>query len=481
MARRFRVLVYPIAAALMIGAFSAPATGQQDEFWSLHGNALPKGSDAFLGTTNNMPLVVRVNNQRAFRVEPASSIDLGFMPNIIGGASANRAQPGVVGAFIGSGGGGGCEGAPGGPNTVTGNTGVIGGGISNQAGTMSVVGGGCNNRAGAPGVFGGTVAGGLGNIATQEAAVGGGNGNHALSNLSFIGGGFGNAASGPGATVGGGIENDASGPTATIGGGEGNSASGPNATVAGGGFGNTASGEGATVGGGGFGNTASGDFATVPGGGGNVAAGEYAFAAGRGAHADHDGAFVWAGGLTGDIHSTAPNQFIVRAQGHVFFEDDNTLDDQGGFINTATGAFLSTGGTWTNSSDRDLKEGFEAVDPQQVLEAVDSLPISTWSYLSEPAVRHIGPTGQDFMTAFGLGSDERHISTVDADGVSLAAIQGLNDVVDEQEARIVALEERISELEGGHGSGGGIDPSVWLSGGALVLAAVAVLRRRSRG
>jgi trimeric autotransporter adhesin len=31
---------------------------------------------------------------------------------------------------------------------------------------------------------------------------------------------------------------------------------------------------------------------------------------------------------------------------------------------------------------------------------------------------------QDFHAAFDLGTDERHIATVDADGVALAAIQG---------------------------------------------------------
>jgi len=33
---------------------------------------------------------------------------------------------------------------------------------------------------------------------------------------------------------------------------------------------------------------------------------------------------------------------------------------------------------------------------------------------------------QDFYAAFGLGTDERHIGTVDADGAALAAIQGLH-------------------------------------------------------
>jgi hypothetical protein len=54
---------------------------------------------------------------------------------------------------------------------------------------------------------------------------------------------------------------------------------------------------------------------------------------------------------------------------------------------------------------------------------------------------------QDFYAAFKVGEDEKHISTVDADGVALAAIQGLNQLVREKEAKIDSLEHRVTELE----------------------------------
>jgi hypothetical protein len=54
---------------------------------------------------------------------------------------------------------------------------------------------------------------------------------------------------------------------------------------------------------------------------------------------------------------------------------------------------------------------------------------------------------QDFHAAFGVGENERTITTVDADGVALAAIQGLNAVVKEKEAKIASLEKRLSDLE----------------------------------
>jgi hypothetical protein len=54
------------------------------------------------------------------------------------------------------------------------------------------------------------------------------------------------------------------------------------------------------------------------------------------------------------------------------------------------------------------------------------MPITSWSYrVDEENVRHIGPTAQDFHTAFGLGSDDTTIGGVDAAGVALAAGQAL--------------------------------------------------------
>jgi hypothetical protein len=62
-----------------------------------------------------------------------------------------------------------------------------------------------------------------------------------------------------------------------------------------------------------------------------------------------------------------------------------------------------------------------------VLERLTSIPITTWSYMDEgPEVRHMGPMAQDFRAAFGLGTSDRRIEGVDANGVSMAAIQALH-------------------------------------------------------
>ncbi len=78
-------------------------------------------------------------------------------------------------------------------------------------------------------------------------------------------------------------------------------------------------------------------------------------------------------------------------------------------------------------SDRNLKRDFDPVNADQVLESLSKLPIARWSYTTEPSgARHIGPMAQDFMESFHVGTSDKMIYQVDADGVSFAAIQALH-------------------------------------------------------
>jgi hypothetical protein len=366
-------------------------------FWALEGNSGTDPAANFVGTTDETALEFRVNDVRAFRLEPTATT-----PNVIGGFSGNSVTAGVVGATIGGGGASALT------NRVTDDHGTVGGGRNNRAGD-----------------------------------------------------GAGTTSDRPYATVGGGNSNIASGQAATVGGGSSNTASAFADTV-----------------GGGTNNTASGLDATVPGGAFNTAAGFLSFAAGRQAKANHQGAFVWADSQVADMASSANNQFIARAQGGFFLQSDSTLDSQGGFLNTSTGAFLSGAGVWTNASDAALKTGFTPVDPAGVLDRVSDMPITSWSYRSEPGVIHIGPTAQDFHAAFGLGSDDKTIGTVDADGVALAAIQGLDQKMQEKDARLAELESRLAAVEGGRPAPPGLPAGAWWGlSAALGLLGLGVGRR----
>jgi len=300
----------------------------------------------------------------------------------------------------------------------------------------SVVGGYGGNSLGA--VVGATISGG----GSADGSYGNGV-NHVLGDFGTVSGGAGNYAGGDAhssgkthATVGGGYSNVAKGDSSTVAGGETNTASNLD-TAVGGGTNNQASGPRATVGGG-YVNVASGNASTVPGGANNLAQGGYSFAAGGAAQATHEGSFVWSSAES--TASWAPQTFTARAHGGVRFYTAS---------GTGTGVQVPGGsGSWSSLSDRAAKEHVSPVDGREVLGRLAALPVATWSYRTQDAaIRHIGPMAQDFRAAFGVGEDSRFISNVDADGVALAAIQGLTLELQDRDSRIAALEARLAELE----------------------------------
>jgi hypothetical protein len=153
------------------------------------------------------------------------------------------------------------------------------------------------------------------------------------------------------------------------------------------------------------------------------------------------------GGGAGDVW--------MRAQGgtqRVFLETPGgttifTAESQANGVSLAAGS-----GAWTSVSDRNAKENFSPVNAGEILEKVASLPLTTWNYKTQEAVfRHLGPMAQDFKAAFGLGETDKGICTVDADGVALAAIQGLNQKLTEElkrrDAENAELNRRLTALE----------------------------------
>jgi hypothetical protein len=354
------------------------------------------------------------------------------------------------------------------------------------------VGGGRQNTSGGGSS---TVAGGYSNSANGPGSVVGGGGYDGTT-IS------GNIASGAACTIAGGLGNVTGNDYATVGGGNNNNAN--DGSTVGGGVGNSSSGGWATVGGG-INNQATNSYATVPGGVDNVAGGLFSLAAGDLAQALHQGAFVWADSQGSPFASTANDQFCIRAQGGVKIDNSTSIDfgnqtrqmlelyrdptstyifgigvqsstfysrtgtnggfawyeggihndnqdNAGGGITLMTldssGNLRTTTGVIASLSDRNSKSDFQTVNAQDVLARVAALPVMTWRYkTADAAQRHMGPMAQDFYAAFNVGLDDKSICTIDEGGVALAAIQGLNQKVDEKESRIQEQAAEITELK----------------------------------
>ncbi|MFT3789572.1 MAG: tail fiber domain-containing protein [Rudaea sp.] len=180
-------------------------------------------------------------------------------------------------------------------------------------------------------------------------------------------------------------------------------------------------------------STAMGEFTTASGQG-SVAMGNNAQTHSDGAGNEADGSFVFGDG-TAPVVNPYKHQFMVLADSSTTFYTGSTATaDQSDW----PGVHLTHGaGAWSTLSDRTAKDAFAPVDTRALLDRLVAMPMTTWHYKQQdPSIRHIGAIAQDFRAAFEVGEDERHISTVDADGVALAAIQGLNAKLEESLATL---------------------------------------------
>jgi len=143
---------------------------------------------------------------------------------------------------------------------------------------------------------------------------------------------------------------------------------------------------------------------------------------------DNSTATTWA-------YQNIGTQFLIDANGG------------GNEFALTTAGNLTISGTLTQNSDRDAKTAIEPVDPDTVLARVARVPINAWTYKADrPGVRHLGPMAQDFAAAFGLGADDRHLAPADVAGVALAAIQALDQRLQQRDAELAKLRARNDEL-----------------------------------
>lgn len=198
--------------AITISATIPPGSGPA---WNVGGNTGTTAGN-FVGTADDRPLEMRVNNTRALRLELNGS----GQPNLIGGNTNNSVAPGLVGVVVGGGG----------TNSIGSGShwSIIGGGRANTVRegsyTAGILSGNANEiQAGAPYAF-----------------IGGGYNNRIQSNAqaAMVFGGFGNSIgpSGEFATIAGGRDNtiQADARFAAIGGGRSQTNQGAYSNISGG-------------------------------------------------------------------------------------------------------------------------------------------------------------------------------------------------------------------------------------------------------
>ena len=109
---------------------------------------------------------------------------------------------------------------------------------------------------------------------------------------------------------------------------------------------------------------------------------------------------------------------------------------------------------YTYTSDKERKENFRAVDGEGFLDKIRGLKLTSWNYIGHDPkrFRHYGPMGQDFFAAFGsdgvgtIGTPTT-INSGDLAGVTLAAVQALENRTVKQQQEMAALKAENADLK----------------------------------
>ena len=150
---------------------------------------------------------------------------------------------------------------------------------------------------------------------------------------------------------------------------------------------------------------------------------------------------VYGDGGTYGVYGKSTSGYAGYFQGKA--KVTGKLEANGGL--TVTG---SCTGCSRVQSDQTMKANFSAINPRLVLNRLAALPIKAWNYKSDDSsVHHLGPMAQDFRAAFNLGADDKHIDMIDANGVTMAAVQGLYQMMQEKDAEIKQLRAQVSQQQ----------------------------------
>jgi len=127
------------------------------------------------------------------------------------------------------------------------------------------------------------------------------------------------------------------------------------------------------------------------------------------------------------------------------------LNPNGGYVGIGTtnpsyplqmgsGAYVSSGGVWTNASSREYKRDIDELTRDEVMDALKGLNPVKFSYKGNPEERHVGFIAEDVPELVAT-KDRKGMSSMDVVAV-------LAKVVQEQQKTICELSEKVAELQG---------------------------------
>ncbi|MBC8176584.1 MAG: tail fiber domain-containing protein [Deltaproteobacteria bacterium] len=108
-------------------------------------------------------------------------------------------------------------------------------------------------------------------------------------------------------------------------------------------------------------------------------------------------------------------------------------------LQMGSGAYVTTGGVWTNASSREYKTDIKRLSTQKAIDTLKQLDPVEFAYKTDSQEKHVGFIAED-APELVASKDKKGMSSMDVVAV-------LTKVVQEQQKTIAELSKKMSELE----------------------------------
>ena len=117
-------------------------------------------------------------------------------------------------------------------------------------------------------------------------------------------------------------------------------------------------------------------------------------------------------------------------------------------LQMASGAYVSSGGVWTDASSREYKTDIRKLSTQKAIDTLKQLDPVEFAYKTDSNEKHVGFIAED-APELVASKDRKGMSSMDVVAVLTKVLQEQQKVVQEQKATIAELSRRLAVVERG--------------------------------
>jgi len=115
-------------------------------------------------------------------------------------------------------------------------------------------------------------------------------------------------------------------------------------------------------------------------------------------------------------------------------------------LEMASGAYVTTGGVWTNASSREYKDNIEALATEEAFDTLRELNPVKFAYKKDLTEKHVGFIAEDVPDLVST-KDRKGLSPLDIVAVLTKVVQEQQKTNQEQQTVIKTLTEKLAQLE----------------------------------